>query len=286
MEPDPTYSALRIRLLAVSERTWRRGRDLDLRFWLQNWAIGLGFLAGAAAEARASMVRWNGWSDLVEGRLSGPAEQAARDTLNTSALEQYHELCLVSLSQPLLEALAVQHLGVVRHVAGLEPGERVPLLWPRLLGSLEGDGSTAPALLASARLVEATLGTGRDRLVAHVVPGSLGGGGLRDATGTKKWGGRITWEQGPAKARALLLLRELNLELPTEHRSTEANIYELARDLSSKAGTMSVAWGARLQSVATAVGFQLDFRAAASALVDLLEELDRADEGAGPQDHH
>lgn len=41
----------------------------------------------------------------------------------TTEVEQYHELCLIALSQPLLEALATTYLGSPRAPAGYQPGD-------------------------------------------------------------------------------------------------------------------------------------------------------------------
>lgn len=78
-----------------------------------------------------------------------------------------------------------------------------------------------------------------------------------------------------------MLLNELNAELASDERIEEPNIYELGRILLRKAGRMPVAWGARLQSVAVSVGFELDFFAAATCLVELVEAVAAADPNAG-----
>lgn len=251
--PSSVYGDLLGRLLSAGQELWRQHQDSDLRTWVQYWSIGLGFLGPASTEAHVAANRSNEWGHQVEGILAGPAPRAALRTLRSSDVEQYHELCLIALSQPLLEALATVYLTSPRAPAGHRPGHHVPLRWPEMLRTLEADASTSASLLTAARLVEVTLGTGRDRLMAHVVPGSLSAGPLRDAKGIKQWSGRIFLEHGRAKEQALVLLKELNSELPADQRSDESTlgIYELGRDLVIKAGRMPVAWGARLQSVAT-----------------------------------
>ncbi len=99
----------------------------------------------------------------------------------------------------------------------------------------------------------------------------MGAGVLRDPEGIKQWGGRIFLEHGPAKEQALVILNELIEQLSPDERSEESNIYELGRDLLLKACRMPLAWGARLQPVAVAAGFQLDFFAGATCLVELVE---------------
>jgi hypothetical protein len=84
-----------------------------------------------------------------------------------------------------------------------------------------------------------------------------------------------------AKEQALVILNELNAQLAFDERSEESNIYELGRKLLLKAGRMPVAWGDRLQSVAVAAGFQLDFVAGATRLVELVEAVAAADPHAG-----
>ena len=271
VDPNSVYGELLDRLLTAVEVLWQRQRDADLRSWVQYWAVGLRFLGSAANEARDAVNRRKGWPGVSEGPLEGPAREAFLRTFGTSEVEQYHELCLIALSQPLLEALATAYLASPTEPAGYQPGHRVSLRWPEMLRTLEVGATKSAKLLEAARLVEVMLGTGRDRLVAHVAPGSLSAGVLRDASGNKKWGGRIFLEHGPAKEQALVILNTLNAQLPPDDRSEESNIYELGRDLLLRAGRMPIAWGAQLQSVAVAVGFQLDFTAGATRLVELIE---------------
>ena len=73
-----------------------------------------------------------------------------------------------------------------------------------MLRQFEANPSTSTELLEAARLVEVTLGTGRNRLIAHVAPGSLSAGPLRDADGSNQWSGRIFLEHGPATEQASL----------------------------------------------------------------------------------
>ncbi len=277
IDPGSVYGELLGRLLSAGEILWEQRQDSDVRTWVRFWAIGLGFLGPASSEAQDAGAALQESTGLAEGSLTDPAREAVLRIFRTNEVEQYHELCLIALSQPLLEALATTYLDSPREPAGYRPGDRVPLRWREMLQQLEANPSPSTKLLEAARLVEVTLGTGRNRLIAHVAPGSLSVGPLRDADGSKRWSGRIFLDHGPAKEQALVILNELNAQLAFEERCEESNIYELGRKLLLKAGRMPVAWGDRLQSVAVAAGFQLDFVAGATRLVELVEAVAAAD---------
>ncbi len=127
VDPGSGYDELLGRLRAAEEVLWNRDRDADLRTWVHFWTIGLRLLGAAASEARDAVNRWKGWTGVAEGNLTGPAREAALRTFDTSLIEQYHELCLIALSQPLLEALATAYLASPREPAGYQPGHHVSL---------------------------------------------------------------------------------------------------------------------------------------------------------------
>ncbi len=281
IDPGSVYRELLGRLLLAGEVLWEQRHDSDVRTWVRLWAIGLGFLGPASSEAQDADAALRESTALAEGSLTDSAREAVLRMFRGNEVEQYHELCLIALSQPLLEALATAYLDSPREPAGYRPGDHVPLRWSEMLHQLEANPSASTKLLEAARLVEVTLGTGRNRLIAHVAPGPLSVGPLRDADGNKQWSGRIFLDHGPAKEQALAILNELNAQLAFDERCEESNIYELGRKLLRKAGGMPVVWGARLQSVAVSAGFQLDFVAGATRLVELVEAVAAADPHAG-----
>jgi hypothetical protein len=139
--------------------------------------------------------------------------------LATSDVVEYHELALIALSQPLLEALATSFLTAPIETGGYPAGERIGRNWPRMLAKLDR-GTPAPIeLVAPARLVAVTSGTGRDRLVAHVAPGSIRAGTVGGVEEPKHWRGRIFLGEGPARDQAVGTLRSLNERLPSDQRS-------------------------------------------------------------------
>ena len=269
--PTPRLESTLQRLQAVDARLWELRRSSDLHEWIRRWIIGLGFLVSASASAGKATDEWTARADQPDGVPTGPALDRALAMIAADEVVAYHELALVALSQPLLEALATAYLGVPMHPRGLPEGQRTNREWPKMAARLDGDATAPRALVAATRLVEVTFGTGRDRLVAHVVPGSIAAHSSGAVDAPRHTRGRIFFGDGPTRDQALMTLRSLNARLAPENRSTETNIFELGRDLMRRAGSMPLAWGQELEGAAVSVGFQLDFSSAAAHLVELLE---------------
>jgi hypothetical protein len=158
-EPRSEYLDLGARVAAAARSLQEDAAFAEVSAWAFLWAAGLFALGEAADSALAPHRRMRELSTTVEGTISDPnLLRIINDARAADLNEQYHELALLALSQPVYDAAA---RGWLRRAHVTASGDR---WWAEFMSHVEAKGP--PEVRTVAREVDVTLRLGRDRLVA------------------------------------------------------------------------------------------------------------------------
>lgn len=234
--------------------------------WGTLWAVGLWQLAAAADAALGPWQRLSDSMELIATGAENPVDpKLASEALWLDSVEHYHELAVLSLSQPLTDAIARSWLDA--NGAAAADG-----WWGKFLDRLERAGPDD--LRDAARQVDVTLRIGRNLLAAHPRPG-LTPVRPRNPDGRVVRTSRIDMFGGSARAAGFEHLRELNESVGPDARSPEKYIWQLVLDLQAQGRTMARGQRYQLRRAAGEVGFELDPAVGAAAMSELLGAIER-----------